>query len=44
VETQEQLAFLRESGCDQVQGYLFSRPLPVEDIEAWLLKHRGQSS
>jgi diguanylate cyclase (GGDEF)-like protein len=27
VETQAQLDFLREQGCDQIQGYLFSRPL-----------------
>ena len=29
VETQEQLAVLRELGCDQMQGYLFARPTPV---------------
>jgi EAL domain-containing protein (putative c-di-GMP-specific phosphodiesterase class I) len=35
VETDEQLAILRERGCDQVQGYLFARPLPYQDaIEA----------
>lgn len=28
VETTEQLAYLRENHCDQIQGYLFSRPLP----------------
>ncbi len=32
VETERQLAFLREQGCDEVQGYLFGRPLPVEDF------------
>jgi EAL domain-containing protein (putative c-di-GMP-specific phosphodiesterase class I) len=30
VETQDQLDRLRELGCDQAQGYLFSRPLPPE--------------
>jgi len=36
VETQQQLAFLRENGCDEVQGYLFSPPLSEADIAALL--------
>ena len=32
VETTEQLDALRRYGCDMVQGYLFSRPVPTEDI------------
>ena len=36
VETEAQLAFLREHGCDYGQGYLFSRPLPVAQFEAML--------
>jgi EAL domain-containing protein (putative c-di-GMP-specific phosphodiesterase class I) len=32
VETPEQLDFLRRHGCDGMQGYLFSRPLPTEEI------------
>ncbi len=36
VETKEQLLFLKEEGCDKVQGYLFSKPLPAEEIEKML--------
>ena len=32
VETEEQYAFLKEIGCTYAQGYLFSRPLPPEEI------------
>ena len=32
VETQEQLGFLRTCSCDQIQGYLFARPMPKEDF------------
>lgn len=32
VETREQDVFLREHACDEIQGYLFSKPLPPEDI------------
>ena len=30
VETQEQLDFLREKGCDEIQGFFYSRPLPAD--------------
>ena len=36
VETEGQLARLREEGCDEVQGYLFSRPVCAEDFEKLL--------
>lgn len=36
VETAEQLAFLKERECDEIQGYLFSKPLSVTDFEAFL--------
>jgi EAL domain-containing protein (putative c-di-GMP-specific phosphodiesterase class I) len=32
VETREQLAFLRNCGCDSLQGYYFSRPVPAEEF------------
>jgi diguanylate cyclase (GGDEF)-like protein/PAS domain S-box-containing protein len=38
VETPDQLAFLRAQNCDQVQGFLFARPLPPEAMEALLIK------
>ena len=36
VESPEQVAFLRELGCDEMQGYLVSRPLPPRDFAAFL--------
>jgi len=39
VETEAQRDFLRERGCHLMQGYLYSRPLPAEDIPALLEIH-----
>ena len=36
VETKEQLDFLIENGCDEIQGYYFSKPLSVEDFERYV--------
>ncbi|MFA5241417.1 MAG: EAL domain-containing protein [Sulfuricella sp.] len=36
VETSEQLEQLQELGCHKIQGYYFSRPLPVEGVAEWL--------
>ena len=33
VETESQLSFLKINGCDAIQGYYFSKPLPVEEYE-----------
>jgi diguanylate cyclase (GGDEF)-like protein len=42
VETEEQLRFLHLLRCDQIQGYLFSKPLPAGEFEDLLM--RGQYS
>ncbi|PWK05712.1 putative bifunctional diguanylate cyclase/phosphodiesterase [Tumebacillus permanentifrigoris] len=39
VETEEQLSYLRDHECDEMQGYLFSRPVPADEFEK-LLKAR----
>jgi EAL domain-containing protein (putative c-di-GMP-specific phosphodiesterase class I) len=36
VETLEQVDFLRDHGCDEAQGYFFSRPVPPEAFAALL--------
>ena len=41
VENEEQMSFLRDHGCDEIQGYYFSRPLAVADFPA---KVRGTLS
>ncbi|GLZ85045.1 putative signaling protein [Metapseudomonas resinovorans] len=41
VETAQQLGFLRENNCDLIQGYLFSRPLPLANLKQWLANPRN---
>jgi diguanylate cyclase (GGDEF)-like protein/PAS domain S-box-containing protein len=41
VETREQLQFLQQHGCDEYQGYYFSKPLPPAELEKLL---RGQAA
>jgi diguanylate cyclase (GGDEF)-like protein len=38
VETAQQLAFLRENGCEEIQGYYFSKPLSAEEMAAFLAR------
>ena len=38
VETEEQLAALKEMGCDYVQGYYFSPPVPADEYEAFVIE------
>jgi EAL domain-containing protein (putative c-di-GMP-specific phosphodiesterase class I) len=40
VETREQLDFLQLRACDSAQGYFFSRPLPANEMVAWLHEYR----
>jgi EAL domain-containing protein (putative c-di-GMP-specific phosphodiesterase class I) len=44
VETEEQLDFLRLHQCDALQGYLFSRPLPVAGLLNWLGQYRSRKA
>lgn len=39
VETEEQLSLVRELGCDMIQGYYYSKPLPIDEIDLWVLEH-----
>jgi len=36
VETEQEEAMLRRQGCDEIQGYLYSRPLAPRDLAQWL--------
>jgi EAL domain-containing protein (putative c-di-GMP-specific phosphodiesterase class I) len=42
VETEAQLAFLRENHCDEMQGYLFSKPVPAAGIATLLAQLDGR--
>ncbi len=42
VETAEQLHFLQSLNCDLIQGYYFSKPLPVKDLEIWVLERETE--
>ena len=39
VETKEQLERLKAIGCDYIQGYYYSKPLPVDEFENYLDKN-----
>jgi diguanylate cyclase (GGDEF)-like protein len=38
VASEEQLTFLRECGCDEIQGYIVSRPVPSSEVTKFLVK------
>ena len=41
IEAPEQVDFLRSIGCDLVQGYVYARPMPAEELEAWMRARHG---
>ncbi len=42
VEHREELEHLENAGCDAVQGFLFSRPMPASTLAAWILNQNDQ--
>lgn len=42
VETEEQMIALREMGCDYEQGYYFSRPVPADEYERFVIEYRDR--
>jgi len=43
VETEQEEAMLRRQGCDEIQGYLYSRPLTPRDLAQWLKNGGAQA-
>ena len=41
VETEEQHAILRSLGCDELQGYLFAKPMPAKELSVWAIDDVG---
>jgi sensor c-di-GMP phosphodiesterase-like protein len=42
IETEQQRELLRKAGCDFGQGFIFSKALPPEEFEAYLLKQNSK--
>ncbi len=42
VETPGEHTLLAQLGCGHVQGYVIARPMPVDDLAAWLMAHRAK--
>jgi EAL domain-containing protein (putative c-di-GMP-specific phosphodiesterase class I) len=38
VETKEQAAFLKSLGCDEVQGFFFARPVPIDQVALAIMR------
>jgi EAL domain-containing protein (putative c-di-GMP-specific phosphodiesterase class I) len=41
VEYERQAELLREMGCDEAQGFLFARPMPLDELLDWLRARMG---
>jgi EAL domain-containing protein (putative c-di-GMP-specific phosphodiesterase class I) len=41
VETEAQLDLIRQQGCTEAQGFLFSKPLPASDVGAWVAQFQA---
>jgi diguanylate cyclase len=44
VEKTESAAILREMGCNQVQGYVYARPMPAQEFSAWVRAYQQRQS
>ncbi len=44
VETEDQSSFLRQIGCDEVQGYHYCKPLPADELSLWLSGRAARAS
>ncbi len=44
IESRNSLRYLKEHGCNQAQGFFFSRPLPAAEFLPWAQKHRSRQS
>ena len=44
VENEAQAEILRRLGCDEAQGYLYARPMPIEDLGPWLAQRLGAAA
>ena len=44
IETKEQFEFLKQTGCDQAQGFLMARPMNKPAFESWMDKRLDKDS